>query len=528
MIREYRQRVRPSRFVLGMAATAMVVTGWTSTGTIAAAATDPSGAPADGGEQLTSLADVAELADASAGRDGVQLAVLADHNGAAPGGIEVSTVRAEPGGARELAEQLDGVPGVLTTELDQRVASAEDPYRSQQYAVDLVRAEQGRGTAGVTGAGVLVAIVDSGVAGSHADLSPALPGGAARVLHGTTFLTPDRGQPDLTGSPGDVDPNGHGTHVAGIVAAAAGNGLGIEGVAPDAQLLPVRVLDPSGFGWSSDVAKGILWAHQQGADVINLSLAGPSSSASVNAAIEHVATDTSRGKPPTIVVAAAGNSGRSYAQMWPAAHARVIAVGSSDGVDGVAVTSSRGSYVDVAAPGVGILSTCGATGYCVRSGTSMASPLVAGAAALLRQQNPARSQWSVEHLLETTAYDIDVAGFDTTSGWGRVDLAAALASTTWPRVARPAGLPSGSYVSAGTSDRVILVGGSARDRDGSPVVRLDVLVDGRRSTRETTARNGSWAAGWTTTAGTHEICASVVDVPTRQPVSLGCRDVVVK
>ena len=521
MTTRYRPEVHPFRLAVGLAATSLIVTGWTSGGAIVVGAAEGPEVP-----ELSTVADVVQLATDTQDLGGVRVAVVSDLNGAAAGGIDVTAVQAEPAQVTELTEALTRVPGVLSAEVDSRVALAEDPYSSQQYSANRVRANLVPTVA--TGDGVVVAVVDSGVLGTHVDLATPLSGGRPRVLTGTTFLTPDRDEPDLTGSPGTVDPNGHGTHVAGIIAAGRDNGVGIVGIAPSAQILPVRALDSSGYGWSSDVAAAILWAHQQGADVINLSLAGPSASSAVSAAIETVATDRSRGKAPTIVVAAAGNSGTAYAQMWPAASPRVIAVASTDGLDGVAASSSRGAYVDVAAPGVGILSTCTPSGYCYRSGTSMASPLVAGVAALLRQQNPARSQWSVENILETTAFDTDAPGVDAASGWGRIDVAAALDPTHYTKVPRPVRLPSGSFTSAGSSQGVIVVGGSAGDPDGTPVVRVESVADGRRSVRDMWAVGGSWAMGWSAAPGTHRICASVLDTPTKQAVSLGCKDVVVK
>jgi subtilisin family serine protease len=262
--------------------------------------------------------------------------------------------------------------------------------------------------------------------------------------------------------------------------------------------------------------------------VINLSLAGPSESSAVSAAIDQVATDTSRGKAPTIVVAGAGNSGTTYSKMWPAAHPRVIAVAATDGLDGVASFSSRGSYVDVAAPGMLILSTCVPATYCYRSGTSMAAPAVTAVAALLRDQDPARNGSTVETILETTAFDADAIGQDTATGWGRVDAAAALDPAHFSKVPRPVRLPVGSFDTLETDGRFVVVRGRASDPDGTPIVHIESTVDGKRSVRDMWAVDGSFAMGWNDVPGTHRVCASVLDTPTRRSVSLGCRDVVVK
>ena len=517
-----------------MVATALVVTGWTATGPATVGAAEPS-EPGPGlaldervaqTGSLRTVDDVRALQDDQDAAGGVRVAVVTDDNGTAAGGLDVTALTADPGQVEQLTETLATVPGVLSAEVDTRIGIAEDPYASQQYSTAMVRADRVRSAA--TGAGVVVAVIDTGVQSTHADLAPTVAGGAPRVLRGTTFLTPDSGRPNLSGSPGTTDSNGHGTHVAGIIAAARGNGIGVEGIAPDAQILPVRALDGSGFGWSSDIAASIMWSHQQGADVINLSLAGPGESATISAAINSVSTDTSRGKAPTVVIAAAGNSGANYSLMWPAAHPRVIAVGSTDSLDRVASTSSRGSYLDVTAPGVNILSTCAPSGYCFRSGTSMASPLVAGAAALLRQQDPGRDGAAIETILERSTFDVDRLGFDTSSGWGRIDVATALDPARNPRVPRPVRLPSGIVDAVTTDGRFVMVVGRATDPDDTPIVSVASTVNGRRTVRDVWAIDGRWGIGYNGEPGTHRICVDVLDTPTRRPVSLGCWERVVK
>jgi subtilisin family serine protease len=490
--------VRVSRLALAVAAAALVLSGWTSASAVAPSRTT----------------------------DTVRVAVVQDRNGSAPGGVQVTALQVDPDQVDPVTEHLEDQPGVLHAEVDTRVSIAQDPLAAQQYSTARVRADRVQDRA--TGDGVVVAVIDSGVLATHPDLATPLPDGRPRVLRGTSFLTPSSGQPDLTGAPGTVDPNGHGTHVAGIIAAARGNGIGIAGIAPAAQILPVRALDAEGYGWASDVAAAILWSHDAGADVINLSLAGPAESGTVSAAIDWVTLDGSRGTGPTIVVAAAGNSGTAYPRMWPAAHPRAIAVASTDRFDSMARFSSRGSYVDVAAPGVGILSACVPVGYCTSSGTSMASPLVAGAAALLREQDPLRDGPTVEAILESSAHDIGLPGQDTSSGHGRIDVAAALDPSAFPVVPRTAGLPTGRLDAVRADGRVISVQGRAADVNGPVLVRIESTLGSSRWPREVRARNGTFTLGWTAPPGTHEVCASVADVPTGQVVPLGCRDVLVK
>jgi subtilisin family serine protease len=494
-----------------------VALGWAGTAPPASA----SAAPPDAAPRTTAAPAPASTDDGVA-----RVVVVTDANGPAPGGQAIGTVEVEPGRASEVARAYDAAPGVLRAEVDRRVAIASDPYASQQYTASRVRAN--RVIDDATGDGVVVAVLDSGVQGSHPDLDDPLPGGRARVLTGTTFLAPELGRPNLNGQPGNVDPNGHGTHVGGIIAAARDNGVGIAGLAPGAQLLPVRVLDADGFGWSSDVAQGIYWAHQQGADVINLSLAGPYASGPVSDAIEFVSTDTSRGKPATLVVAAAGNSGTAYSAMWPAAHPRALAVASSDNADRIAGDSSRGTYVDLAAPGVKILSTCTTTPYCMRSGTSMASPVVAAAAALLREQGPGRSPATLSNLLKDSAYDIATLGTDTASGRGRLDVAAAIDPVRWPRQDRPPFVPTGAFEAIGADGRTITVRGRAADEDGAPRLRITSVVDGRRSVRTIGSSGGQFRFSWNDLPGTHRVCVEVLDVPSSTAAPLGCKNVVVK
>ena len=246
--------------------------------------------------------------------------------------------------------------------------------------------------AGYTGLGITVAIIDTGVDLDHPDLVQNLfvnPGeiagngidddgnGFVDDIHGFDFA--DR----------DADPNdgnGHGTHVAGTVA-AANNGFGATGVAPNAKILPVRVLGDNGSGRTSDVAAGIRYAADLGADIINLSLGGGYSRA-IEAAIEYA------GSLGSLIVAAAGNESSpvpGYPARFSASDDNVISVGaysSSGSLAGFSNDVGRSGAVQVDAPGVGIFSTYVGGGYATLSGTSMASPHIAGLAALTLSSNP--------------------------------------------------------------------------------------------------------------------------------------------
>jgi len=382
---------------------------------------------------LDSVTDVRQLAAETATDTGVRVGIVTDTNGAAAGGIDTTHVMVPAAQAAELTARVEAVDGVVSAEVDQRVTlTAADPMAYLQYGP--VRMGVAASPAGADGHGVTVAVIDTGVMGTHRDLTPALADGRARVLTGTSFLA---GSAE-NGTPGNVDPNGHGTHVAGIIAAAKDNDIGGAGVAPQAQILPVRVLNAAGSGWGSDIAAAIRWAHDQGADVINMSLGAPGTTpGDISAAINYATTDARNGHGPTVVVAAAGNNGTQYSSMWPAEHPRVLAVAATDAADNVTSFSSQGAYVDVAAPGLDILSTCISGNFCNMSGTSMASPMVAAAAAVLRSQDQTRTPAQVQSMLEASAKDLGTAGRDNASGAGLVQVARAAGATT-PVAAPPA------------------------------------------------------------------------------------------
>lgn len=214
-----------------------------------------------------------------------------------------------------------------------------------------------------TGAGVTVAVVDTGISSAHSDL-------AGRVTESVTFID---------GTTDGEDDAGHGTHVAGTIAAVQDNGIGVVGVAPGANLMAVKVLDSSGSGSWSSVAAGITWATDNGADVINLSLGGTLGSATLEAAV-HYAFDHG-----VFVAVAAGNEGKAARLSYPAAYDdAVITVTAEDPATNRFPSWSNYGIppVDIAAPGVSICSTTMDGAYGLKSGTSMATPHVAGAAAV--------------------------------------------------------------------------------------------------------------------------------------------------
>jgi hypothetical protein len=218
----------------------------------------------------------------------------------------------------------------------------------------------------------------------------------------------------------DIDASGHGSHVAGIIAAAANNGIGGSGVAPNAKILPIKVLDQAGQGDARDVATGVRYAADSGAQVINLSLGGATESPSLTQAIQY-ANDKG-----ALVVAAAGNGGATDKPKWPASLDLTIAVTAVDSSRNVTSFDQRGDYIDIAAPGASIVSTAKGD-YVALSGTSMAAGFVAGAAALLFAAEPRVSNAQVRDILLRTATDIGDPGRDQTYGVGFLNLVAALA-----------------------------------------------------------------------------------------------------
>jgi thermitase len=254
---------------------------------------------------------------------------------------------------------------------------------------------------------VTIAIVDTGVDLLHPDLDD-------KLVSGYDFIN------------GDDDPQddyGHGTHVAGIAAAKTNNGTGVAGLSWGAKIMPVKVLNDYGSGGYEDVANGIIYAANNGADIINLSLGGSASSSVLEEAVEY-AHDLG-----CVIVAATGNNNSSVS--YPARHPRVIAVAATDSNDQRASFSNYGPEVDVTAPGVSIRSTywwAGST-YERVSGTSQASPHVAGLAALIWSLSPGLDNTQVESIIKQTADDLGVAGRDNYCGFGRINARRALEAT---------------------------------------------------------------------------------------------------
>ena len=277
------------------------------------------------------------------------------------------------------------------------------PPETLPWGIDRVDAELVWPT--IRGAGIKVGVIDTGIDLSHPDL-------ALNIKGGYNAINP-------LNSPNDN--NGHGTHVAGIMG-AVDNTIGVIGVGPQINLYAIKVLGASGSGYLSDVIEGLDWAIVNGMNVVNMSLGTSDDILSFREAVQRV------NAAGIVQVAAAGNSGGSV--IYPAAYPEVIAVSATNNTNTIASWSSRGPEVDLAAPGVSIYSTYKGQTYKTLSGTSMASPHVAGTAGLVLN-TPVGSYdldaddiWDpieVQNKLQDKVVDLGSPGFDSLYGWGLVN-----------------------------------------------------------------------------------------------------------
>lgn len=377
-----------------------------------------------------------------------------------------------PTAARVLVAQAQRSPGVLSVEPDTRnmhafgspattstAAATNDPQRTSQWALTRLKAEQV--WTSTQAAGMKIAIIDTGVA-QHEDLAN------SRILPGI----------DLSGAAGDGrnDGNGHGTHCAGIIGATLNNNVGIAGLAPAVSIIPVKVLDDSGSGYDSAVAQGITWATDHGANVISLSLGGPDYTEALDVAAQYA---ISHG---VIVIAAAGNERQTGSPVeYPGALPGVVAVAATGQNDSFGSFSNAGSYVDLSAPGVSILSTLPGNQYASWSGTSMATPYVAAAAALVQARAAAElGTLAVPELtavLTGTADDLGPPGRDNDYGFGLIDPLAAVAAVSTPT---PAPADAGNSLAAATAlPPELVVEEDLRSADDVDFWAFDVSVASR-------------------------------------------------
>lgn len=372
---------------------------------------------------------------------GAAAGVLRQHGlseGASIGSTQAQLIKVPAGKELRLIEALSRNPAVEYAEPDHvATATTDDPYFDRQYAlhnsgagffntaedifvaegtadadVDAVEAWT-LATGATAGGGIRVAVLDSGVDNDHEDIS-------SKVL-------PERA--NFSDAPTGEDKYGHGTHVAGIIAATRDNTVGVAGVCPDCRILDVKVLNDNGSGSASRIANGINWAIEKDAKIINMSLGLRVSSRTLETAVNNA------WNAGAVIVAAAGNTG-TQAKIYPGAYPNVIAVAATDNKDAKASFSTYGKWVDVAAPGVSVYSTFPnhpnvlgeqnnrSLSYDIGSGTSMASPIVAAVAALVWSKDAAASNIAVRDKVELTADRI--SGTRTYWAHGRVNAHSAL------------------------------------------------------------------------------------------------------
>lgn len=310
-----------------------------------------------------------------------------------------------------IEKQLARSPEVLRVEIDATVHALgkpasppgldnKDPDEPEQpaevlpWGVDRIDAEYAWSAS--TGAGVSVAVLDTGIDADHPDLQANLAGGVNFVSN-PPWKAPNPTKWD--------DDNGHGTHCAGIIA-AADNDIGVVGVAPEATLYAVKVLNKTGSGYISQIIAGLEWCVVNDIDIASMSLGTDSDVLSFHEACDAAAA------AGVILVAAAGNDGADVD--YPGAYPSVIAVAATNSDDAVASWSSPGTEVEIAAPGVDVYSTWNDGGYDTKSGTSMATPHVSGTLALALAADRTLD-------LCASADDLLPAGSDIYSGCGLVD-----------------------------------------------------------------------------------------------------------
>jgi thermitase len=341
-------------------------------------------------------------------------------------GAQLVHVSGDPAAVAARLQRSSSVAYAEPNYIYRTAATPNDPLFGQLYGLNAIDALGGWLGAGLgtfpTGGGAKIGIVDTGIDATHEDLVGKVANCAGVRSFGINLLNlitlPLLDDPTLV--PGRcADDNGHGTHVAGTAAALANNGRGIAGVSFDSPLAICKAMDSSGAGSLAGIANCITYVNGQGAKIISLSISGPDSQTLANA----VAAASDNG---SLLVAAAGNNGGS-APSYPAAYPQVVSVAAVDRNGAHAPFSTANDDVELSAPGVDILSTFLGGGYRTLSGTSMATPHVAGVAAIVAARNPAGGPAAWRAKLTSTADDLGPPGRDPQFGFGRVNLRRAVA-----------------------------------------------------------------------------------------------------
>ncbi len=366
-----------------------------------------------------------------------------------------------------------------------------DPKYVQQWHMTRIGMEQAWDVS--TGSGVIVAVVDSGVRQTLEDLA------GTNFMPGYDFINDDN---DPT------DDNAHGSHVCGTIAQTTNNGIGATGVAYNATIMPVKVLNKNNFGSYDAIANGIYYAADNGADIINLSIGGTSASDTLQNAIDYAWNQG------CLIVCAAGNEKNDVVN-YPALYANTMAISATTIPDVLASYSNYGPSIDLAAPGGDYGDEDGDghddmvlqntfwhrnEGYYYYSGTSMATPHVVGVAALVKSVNPSLTNSQIWDILITSAEDIGDPGWDPSFGHGLLDAYAAVMAAGGTPVNQP---PSAAFTYTAADLTATFTDGSS-DSDGTVTAWDWDFGDGDSSTAQHPAH--PYAA-----AGTYSVTLTVTD-----------------
>ncbi|MES2155916.1 MAG: PKD domain-containing protein [bacterium] len=414
---------------------------------------------------------------------------------------DLATVRTAVSGLTTIAYVEDnGLMSALVT--------PNDAQYSSQYGPGMMGFPTAWGQAGYGSSSTIVALVDSGILKTHQDLT------GSRMMQGHDYVN------------NDSDPNddcGHGTHTSGTVGATTNNGLGVAGMS-QARILHMKALAATGgilsvqcSGSNSNIAQAIIDATDQGAKVISMSIGGPSSDSTtlnaVNYAWNHGVT----------LVAAAGNDGAANSVEYPGAYPNVIAVSALDSNKVLASYSSYGPQVSIAGPGTNVLSTYNDGGYSTLSGTSMATPHVAGALALALSCAPSTTNAALRTALQNTAEDLGPAGKDNQYGYGlaRADLLVANLCTGGGATNHA---PTASFSYSTAALAVSVDGTGSTDSDGDALTYAWTFGDGAAATGATASHTYASAGSYSVTltvsdgkGGTNAVSQSVTVTASGDP-----------
>lgn len=309
--------------------------------------------------------------------------------------------------AEEIQKQLESDPSIAIVErnyMRQLKTTTNDPYYSSQWWIPHVNAQSFWTSVEKQQKKTVVAVIDSGIDLTHEDLRGKIEPGGYNFYSDNTNI---------------ADVNGHGTNVAGVIAANSNNRIGITGVTGpfDITILPIRISDKDGYSYISDLVKSIDYAIAKKVDVINLSLGGSQHSAIENEAVQRAI------RAGITVVAAAGNEAQKGNQInYPASYQNVLSIGAVDRYNNRAMFSNYNSFVDLTAPGQSIYTTTLYSQYEQVNGTSFSTPIVAGAVAMMKALEPELTLVEIKNALQQTATDLGAPGIDPHFGAGVLNM----------------------------------------------------------------------------------------------------------